>query len=162
MVDDGQYAVMALALRQPRDQIHGHLSKGGVAVGYRDLVKRRLHLVREILVLLTDRAPFYVLLDPGAPPGPAEAFEYFPGGLVVARVSHQSVVIGVHDALADSFIRRDDRLLVLIEPQASIVDPSLRFLPPVEPGLVLLARFGQRPFEGSRVPCFGQVEEGAF
>src|SRR6266851_6028956 len=153
---------MAPALWEPRDQIHGHLSKRGVVIGYRDLVKWRLGLVREILALLTDRAPLYVLLDPGAPPGPTEAFEYFPGGLVAARVSCQSVVIGVHDAPADPFIWRNDWLLVLVKPQTSIVDPSLRFLPPVEPGLVLLARFGQRPFEGGRVPCFGQVEEGAF
>src|SRR6266851_7663140 len=108
MVDDGQYAVIASTLRESRDQVHGHLSERGVAVRHRDFVEGCLRLVREVFVLLADRAPFNILFNPGAPSRPAETVEYFPGGLVPPWVGCQPVVVGVHDMPADSFIWGND------------------------------------------------------
>src|SRR5216683_150020 len=116
MVDDGQYAVISPALRESRDQVHGYLSKRGVVIWYRDFVQRCLCLVRQVLVLLTDCAPLYVMFDPGAPSRPTEALEYFPGGLVLPRVGCQPVMIGVHNTPANSFVGRDDELPSLVEP----------------------------------------------
>ena len=95
--------------------------------------------MHEIFVLLTDCAPLDVLLNPGPSSWPTEAIEDLPGGFVSTRVSRQSIVIGVHDAPSGFFIRWDDRFLVLVEPQASVVYPPLCFLPGIEPGLILLS-----------------------
>src|SRR6266851_3242 len=128
---------MASAFRESSDQVHGHLGEWGVVIRYRDFVQGGLRFVCEIFVLLTDRAPLYVLLDPGSSSWPTEAVEDLPGGFVSAQVSHQPIVVGMHDASSGSFVRWDDRLLVSVEPQASIIYPSLRFLLGIEPGLIL-------------------------
>src|SRR6266851_4708568 len=137
MVDDGEYAVVASAFWESHDQVHGHLGEWGVVVGHCDFVQGGLRPVREILILLADRTPFDVALDPGSPARPTETVENLPSGLVSARVSRQSVVVGMHDASSSSLVWRDDCLLVLVEPQAPIVYPPLRLLSGIEPGLVL-------------------------
>ena len=139
MVDDSQYAVVSSALRESHDQVHGYLGEWGVIVGYRDLVQGSLGSVREVFVLLTGRASFDVLRDSGLPPRPTETVEDFPDGFVPPGVTRQSVVVRVHDALSDSLVRQDDRFLHCVHPEASVVYPSLCFLPDIELGLVLSA-----------------------
>src|SRR6266851_1138125 len=131
---------MPLALWESRDEVHGHLGEWWVVVGYHDFVQGGLGSVCEIFVLLTGRASFYVLLNPGPSPRPAETVQDFPSGLIPSWVSRQTVVVGVHDASVDSLIWWDDRLLVLVHPQSLVVLPPLRFLPSVKPRLVVSTR----------------------
>ncbi len=70
----------------------------------------------EVLVLLTDCAPLDVLLDPGPSSQPTEAVQNFSGGLILAWVSRQSVMVSVHDASSDPFVWWDDRFLIFVQP----------------------------------------------
>jgi len=95
--------------------------------------------VREIFVLLTGCAAFYVLFDPRSSAWPAEPVQDFLGCLISPWVCCQPIVVGMHDALSYVLVRGYDYPLVSVLPLASDVDPLLAFPPGGEPGLVVSA-----------------------
>src|SRR6266851_4953393 len=123
MINNGQDAVVSSAPGESRDQVHSNLGKGWHIVGYRDFVLGDLYLVREVLVLLTGRASFHILLDPRASAWPAELVQDFPGRLVLPQVHRQPIVVGVHDASSYVLVWGYDYPLVSVHPQASFVGP---------------------------------------
>ena len=99
MVDYGQHTVIASALWEAHDQVHGYLGEQQGIDGDRYLEQGCMGFVCKVLVLLADHAPFHVLLDPLARPWPVEALQYLPDSLVPPWVARQSIMVNVHYSL---------------------------------------------------------------
>ena len=70
MVYDGQYGVVSVLLRESRDKVHCDLLEREGAFFGSDAVEWCFLFVGHDLVLLADRAAFYVVCDPLSHPCP--------------------------------------------------------------------------------------------
>ncbi len=93
MIDYGQYAVKASALREAYDQVHHDLGERGCVFGDSDFVKWGAGFVHEVLVLLADGAPFYILFNPRSCSGPEIVAVDLSGCLVSSSVPPRFVVV---------------------------------------------------------------------
>ena len=93
VVHYGYHAIKASAFGESGDEIHGDLCERGHVLGNCDLVKWGAGFVREVLILLADCAPLYVLLDPGSCSWPEIVAADLPCCLVSAPVPPSYVVV---------------------------------------------------------------------
>ena len=70
MVYNGQYRVMSMMLREPRNEVHCDLLKGEGSFFGRDAVEWYSFPVSHDFVLLAGRAAFYIVCDPLSHPCP--------------------------------------------------------------------------------------------
>ncbi len=97
MVDDGENAIIPLALGQSCDQIYSYLSEGWHIIGHCDFIEWDASLVCKVLVLLAYCAPLNILLDLSPSSWPVEPFKNLSHCLVTFWMPCQSIVVGVHD-----------------------------------------------------------------
>ena len=96
IVNDGEDAVISSALRQSSDQVQGYLCEWRSVDRDVYLEQGNAGAISEVFVLLAGRTPLYILLYPLLCPWPVESFHYLPHHLVLARVTTQSIMVGVH------------------------------------------------------------------
>ena len=93
MVHYGQHAIKASALGEPDDEIHSDLCERGCILGNCDFVKWGAGFVCEVLVLLADCAPLYILFDPGSCSWPEIVATDLPCRFVSALMPSSYVVV---------------------------------------------------------------------
>ena len=109
MVHYGQHAIKASALGESSDEIHGDLCEGGHILGNCDFVKWGVGFVHEVLILLADCAPLYILFNPGSCSWPEIVAADLPCCLISAPVPSSYVAVPFpQHSLFDLFVWRND------------------------------------------------------